>query len=176
MSIKMKVELLPNEIFIECFQYLYASDIMYSFDQLNYRFNKLIRNISLHLILRGFEESLCNIYKTMSIKSLMIDYRDLNDISQLLICTSMLKYLKVQHLFDSDITNGEWSFTNKNKFNLKQFIINHSVAKFKVLELLLHYMINLEMFSISAPSQIEMVDANRWQHLIEASPPRLHAF
>src|SRR4051812_22942942 len=46
---KMKFEFLPNEIFIECFQYLNTLDIFYSFDRLNYRFYKLIRNILLHL-------------------------------------------------------------------------------------------------------------------------------
>ena len=45
----MKLELLPNEILFECFQYLNAVHIFQSFDQLNYRFNKLIRSIPLHL-------------------------------------------------------------------------------------------------------------------------------
>jgi hypothetical protein len=45
----MKCQYLPNEIFIECFQYLTTLDIFDSFDQLNNRFNQLIRNISLHL-------------------------------------------------------------------------------------------------------------------------------
>jgi len=42
-------EFLPNEILIECFEYLNAFEIFYSFDQLNYRFTKLIRTIPLHL-------------------------------------------------------------------------------------------------------------------------------
>ncbi len=42
-------ELLPNEIIIECFQYLNVFDIFHSFGQLNSRFNKLIRNIPLYL-------------------------------------------------------------------------------------------------------------------------------
>ncbi|CAF0927967.1 unnamed protein product [Adineta steineri] len=45
----MKFDQLPNEILIECFEYLNTFDIFYSFDQLNYRFNKLIRNILLKL-------------------------------------------------------------------------------------------------------------------------------
>jgi hypothetical protein len=45
----MKFELLPNEIFVECFQYLNAPDIFHSFDQLNHRFSKLIRSNPLHL-------------------------------------------------------------------------------------------------------------------------------
>jgi hypothetical protein len=45
----MMFELLPNEIYIECFEYLDALDIFYSFDQLTDRLNALIRNISLHI-------------------------------------------------------------------------------------------------------------------------------
>ncbi|CAF1351500.1 unnamed protein product [Adineta steineri] len=45
----MKFEQLPNEILIECFQYLNAPDIFYSFDRLNDQFYILIRNIHLHL-------------------------------------------------------------------------------------------------------------------------------
>ncbi|CAF4426301.1 unnamed protein product [Rotaria sp. Silwood2] len=44
-----KLELLPNEIIIQCFKYLNIFDIFHSFDQLNSRFNKLIRNIPLYL-------------------------------------------------------------------------------------------------------------------------------
>jgi len=45
----MKFELLPNEILIECFEYLDALNIVHSFDGLNHRFNQLIRNIRLYL-------------------------------------------------------------------------------------------------------------------------------
>jgi len=45
----MIFELLPNEILIECFDYLNALDIFYSFDKLNSRFDKLIRCLSLQL-------------------------------------------------------------------------------------------------------------------------------
>ena len=44
-----QLELLPNEIIIECFKYLHTFDIYHSFDRLNSRFNKLIRNIPLNL-------------------------------------------------------------------------------------------------------------------------------
>jgi hypothetical protein len=44
----MKFELLPNEILIECFEYLDALDIFLSFDRLNNRFYSLIRNIPLY--------------------------------------------------------------------------------------------------------------------------------
>jgi hypothetical protein len=45
----MKLELLPNEILIECFGYLNAFDIFHSFGQLNFCFNSLIRSTPLHL-------------------------------------------------------------------------------------------------------------------------------
>ncbi len=54
MQVVMKFELLPNEILILCFEYLNAIDILYSFDGLNDRLNRLIRNISLFF---GFSKS-----------------------------------------------------------------------------------------------------------------------
>ncbi len=48
-QISGKLELLPNEILFECFQYLNGVLIFHSFDQLNYRFNELIRSVPLHL-------------------------------------------------------------------------------------------------------------------------------
>ena len=48
-KVKMKFESLPNEMIIECFEYLNGPDIFYSFDQLNYRFYTLIRSIRLHV-------------------------------------------------------------------------------------------------------------------------------
>jgi hypothetical protein len=38
----MKFEFLPNEMLMHFFEFLNASDIFHSFDQLNYRFSKLI--------------------------------------------------------------------------------------------------------------------------------------
>ncbi|UJR19426.1 hypothetical protein I4U23_022556 [Adineta vaga] len=45
----MKFEFFPNEILLQCFQYLNIIHIFHSFDQLNHRFNSLIRTISFHL-------------------------------------------------------------------------------------------------------------------------------
>ncbi|CAF1553421.1 unnamed protein product [Rotaria sp. Silwood1] len=44
----MKFELLPNEIFIETFEFFRIFDIFYSFNQLNDHFNKLIGTIPSH--------------------------------------------------------------------------------------------------------------------------------
>ncbi|CAF1069079.1 unnamed protein product [Adineta steineri] len=56
----MKFEFLPNEIFIECFQYLNAPDVFDSFDRLNYRFYTLIRTIPLWLNFEEFKKSKFN--------------------------------------------------------------------------------------------------------------------
>jgi len=54
----MKLELLPNEILIECFEYLNAFDIFHSFDQLNHRFNHLIHHIPLCINLKNVNKSI----------------------------------------------------------------------------------------------------------------------
>jgi len=54
----MKFELLPNEIFIECFEYFNVLEIYYSFDELNSRFNKLIRNIPLNIDFQNVRKKL----------------------------------------------------------------------------------------------------------------------
>ncbi len=51
-------ELLPNEILIECFEYLNACDLFHSFDQLNDRFNHLIRHIRLYLNFENVNKSI----------------------------------------------------------------------------------------------------------------------
>ena len=46
MNLQMtRFESLPNEIIIECFRYFHGVDLLLSFDQLNYRFNQLVRAI-----------------------------------------------------------------------------------------------------------------------------------
>lgn len=42
-------ESLPNEILIECFEYLHEVDIYYSLDGLNSRINNLIQKLTLNL-------------------------------------------------------------------------------------------------------------------------------
>ena len=53
----MTLELLPNELFIQCFTYLNAIDIFHAFDQLNDRFYTLIRSIPLNLNFRNVKKS-----------------------------------------------------------------------------------------------------------------------
>jgi hypothetical protein len=52
-----KFESLPNEILIECLEYLNAVEIFNSFDYLNSRFYNLIRNIPLYLNIEELEQS-----------------------------------------------------------------------------------------------------------------------
>ncbi|UJR06692.1 hypothetical protein I4U23_010978 [Adineta vaga] len=57
----MFFEFLPNEILIECFEYFNAIDLFYSFDQLNHRFNSLIRTIPLCLTFENLDDKfLCD--------------------------------------------------------------------------------------------------------------------
>jgi hypothetical protein len=49
----MKFELLPNELVIECFEFLDIYDIFYSFNH----FNQLIRTIPLHLHFQHSQKS-----------------------------------------------------------------------------------------------------------------------
>ena len=59
------IEVLPNEILLRCFQYLHAYEIFYSFIQLNYRFNQLIKSIPLYVDFQNtsnklFFEQICD--------------------------------------------------------------------------------------------------------------------
>jgi hypothetical protein len=54
----MKFELLPNEIFIECFEYFNPFEIFHSFHQLNNRFDQLIYNIPLYLNFQHVRKSI----------------------------------------------------------------------------------------------------------------------
>jgi hypothetical protein len=53
----MKFEFLPNEILLECFQYFNAFELFHSFDQLNNRFNQLIRHIPLCIDFQNINKS-----------------------------------------------------------------------------------------------------------------------
>ena len=52
----MFLEELPNELIIECLKYLNGFDIFYSFNQLNTRFQSLIRDLPLSI-------NFCNVNK-----------------------------------------------------------------------------------------------------------------
>ena len=52
-----KLEFLPNEVLIECLEYLNAFEIVHAFDQLNHRLNSLICNIPLHIDFQNLRKS-----------------------------------------------------------------------------------------------------------------------
>ena len=54
------LEFLPNEIVLQCFRYLNALHLFYSFDQLNDRFNTLIRSLSLHVDFQDVSSLICS--------------------------------------------------------------------------------------------------------------------
>ncbi|CAF1457326.1 unnamed protein product [Adineta steineri] len=173
MSIIMKFEYLPNEILMKCFQYLNATDVIYSFNQLNYRFSKLIRNSPLHLSCSQYQQSLFDIYKHMFIKSLTILNCKFDDLFELFQNLSMIKYFKIEHLYNNFMTVDQLNLLD---ITVEKFIINDSqIKKFEIIEFLLNQMTKLQFFSISS-SQIHIIDAIRWQNLITHSLHHLHTF
>ncbi|CAF1167348.1 unnamed protein product [Rotaria sordida] len=265
----MKFELLPNEIFIKCFRYLNALDIFYSFDRLNYRFYKLIRNISLHLDFQQLKKSKFNqfcqiILSNAEIKYNVISLKLSNDgtrgqIENFLSAFALNEFINLQSLSLMNLKNDDlqkllpilpllsklycFSFTRSTRWddktseilpalkksklrilsipslscdrsifkqmsitsltissgylpklcelfqyasmlkcftkkavNLKRLIIDYSMAEFETLEHLLKRIPNLTIFTINAPYKIDMIDADRWQYLIESSLLHLRVF
>ena len=54
---RAKLENLPSEILVDCLKYFHAWDLVYSFSQLNRRFDQLLRTIPLHLNLQHIHKS-----------------------------------------------------------------------------------------------------------------------
>ena len=84
-SVMSKLELLPNEILLQCFEHLDAINLFHSFDDLNFRFGCLIREIPLHIRLEHVKKcaliSFCrrissDIHVRNGIKSLKISKRE----------------------------------------------------------------------------------------------------
>ncbi|CAF1354449.1 unnamed protein product [Adineta steineri] len=282
----MKFELLPNEILIECFQYLNAPDIFHSFDRLNYRFYILIRNIDLHLNFEQVKKSsfnefcqtilinpkikrniiylklsnigtceqiqsflslfslnefihlrslsfigtlhyhieyeqvspmltllpdlyrfyapgwkieaeviskskiqvltlanycLTSIYGTSSVMSLRIHLCTVSQLLSILNYTSMLKYIKIdcfggnKEQYDYNV-DYKYDFSNICAVHLKHLHIDECRISFGRFELLSKCFPNLKIFSIASEYGNDMIDANRWQHLIKSSLPLLRIF
>ena len=57
LPIMMQFENLPNEILISFFDYLHIPDLFFSFDQINHRFNELIRTLPWHLDFQHIHKS-----------------------------------------------------------------------------------------------------------------------
>jgi hypothetical protein len=100
MGIIMQLEILPNEILIECFDYLSAIDIFRSFDQLNYRLNKLIRNIPLHLSNNDIH-SFLSFDEFVHLRSLTLIGITYNNLSTLKAILSSISQLSCFRLIDT---------------------------------------------------------------------------
>ncbi|CAF1339326.1 unnamed protein product [Adineta steineri] len=282
----MKFEQLPNEILIECFQYLDAPDIFHSFDRLNYRFYILIRNIDLHLNFEQVTKSLFNefcqtirinpkikrniiylklsnidlrgqiesffslfslnefinlrslsfigelnyhteqeqvssmltllpdlyrfyapgwkidaeiipkskiqvltlanyrptsIYGTSSVTSLRINECTVSELLTILNYTSMLKYIKIDMFTDfdkEDDNNVDYKsdFGKVCAVHLKQLHLGNSSISFGRFEVFLKCVPNLKIFSVWTGNADNIIDADRWQHLIKSSLPLLRVF
>ncbi|CAF1188264.1 unnamed protein product [Rotaria sp. Silwood1] len=90
----MKFESLPNDIFLHCFEYLNAPDIFYAFEQLNPRFYRLIRTISLRL---NFEDINKSIFDRFCEK--MLDYTEIQQQIYSLKLSNEQAYCQIQAFF-----------------------------------------------------------------------------
>jgi hypothetical protein len=130
----MKFKLLPNEILLQCFEYLQAPHIFHSFDQLNYHFNKLIRSILLHL--------------------------DFEDIYQGIICdrfcTKILCDEEIKKLSNIDACYPIQSFLSTFSFN--QFPHLRSLTLTKVKEYNISQLTPM-LSSISQVSRFHLIDS-----------------
>jgi len=84
----------------------------------------------------------------------------------------MLKKLHIGYFYNSKIHGSNLNLN----LDLKQLIIKYSKANFYDLQLSLEHLPNLNILSICASDNIQMIDADRWQDLIESSLIHLHLF
>ncbi|CAF1501767.1 unnamed protein product, partial [Rotaria sordida] len=112
----------------------------------------------------------------MSVTSLTISEIHLLPLYKLLEYVPILKYLQIKDFDDSDTEDDTSNLIHRNAIYLKTFIVDYSNVEFHIFEFLLKCFPNLKTFSIMNSDEIEMIDANRWQYLIESSLPYLHTF
>jgi hypothetical protein len=72
--------------------------------------------------------------------------------------------------------NAELDIINVYAVYLKQLVINYSFVNFATFELLLEQTPNLKILTIDVEYQLDIVDAERWQHLISSSLHYLDIF
>ncbi|CAF1095163.1 unnamed protein product [Adineta ricciae] len=130
------IEVLPNEILIECFQYLDALQIFSSFDQLNSRFNELIRRTPLYVDFRNFSPSLCQ----QICEAMLLD-------------PTMKEYIYSLHLSNKDTGMRIESF--RRMFALEEFsrlqsltLIGVNQLSYEILMLMLASMTSLTCFHL----------------------------
>ena len=112
----------------------------------------------------------------MLITSLTISYCRSHELCELFKYASMLKYLKIEDLSDYIQQYDLAKFPIEKAVYLKQLIVDYCMDDFEIVEQLLKRIPNLTIFTINAPHHMDMIDANRWQHLIECSLSNLRIF
>ncbi|UJR12546.1 hypothetical protein I4U23_016722 [Adineta vaga] len=128
---QMKFEDLPNEILLECFQYLNIIDIFHSFDQLNYRFNSFIRNIPFSLNFENIEnkfqcEEFCMKLSTdqtiqNQLYSLCLSNQDTCYPVHLFISKfSLLEFTSLRSLTLHRVTKNNWNLIQSNVLSISK--------------------------------------------------------
>ncbi|UJR19126.1 hypothetical protein I4U23_022256 [Adineta vaga] len=134
----MFLEFLPNEILIQCFEYFNAIDLFYSFDQLNHRFDSLIRTIPLCLTFQNVHNKfLCDQFsmKMSMDKTIKQQIYSLNlcneetsyPIHYFLSKFSLLEFTNLCSLSLNDITKNNWRDLESilpEVYNLSAFRVN----------------------------------------------------
>lgn len=151
----------------------------FSFTDLKYRTSEILSALSKSklriLSIPEFQYGIA-VFKKMLITSLTISYCRSHELCELFKYASMLKYLKIEDLSDYIQQYDLAKFPIEKAVYLKQLIVDYCMDDFEIVEQLLKRIPNLTIFTICAPDKIDMIDANRWQHLIESSLPHLRVF
>ncbi|CAF1304528.1 unnamed protein product [Rotaria sordida] len=159
----MKFELLPNEIFIEIFEFLSIFDIFYSFNQLNNYFNQLIRTIPLHVNFKNIQKSIfdrfCKFLLSNSdvknqIYSLVLSNKDTSD--QIKTFLSLFSLNEFLHLHSLTLIQVEENILQKLKLIIPLIPQLHSFHLFDSNDIYLTDPLtsNLEILSIPTLSSI----------------------
>ncbi|CAF3636761.1 unnamed protein product [Rotaria sordida] len=159
----MKFELLPNEIFIEIFEFLSIFDIFYSFNQLNNYFNQLIRTIPLHVNFKNIQKSIfdrfCQFLLSNSdvknqIYTLVLSNKDTSD--QIKTFLSLFSLNEFLHLHSLTLIQVEENILQKLKLIIPLIPQLHSFHLFDSNDIYLTDPLtsNLEILSIPTLSSI----------------------
>jgi hypothetical protein len=138
----MKFEFLPNEILIECLEYLNACEIFYSFDQLNNRFNQLIRHIPLYIDFENVNKSMFNEFCT----KMLLDSEIKNQV-YFVTCSSRTLNVKIKiaDLFFFKLQTLSISKLDSVSLNTHQ---TSFITKLKLSE---YYLIEFEQLLVHTP-------------------------
>ena len=153
-----KLETLPNEILREVFQYTNAADLFYSFDQLNRRFTRLVRDAPLHIQFSRVTKSICEqfcqlILSNSQVKRNVVSIRLSNgetfaNIKHFLLANPLNSFINLRSLSllaidDTDVeiisfilpllsNLSDFSFTHNEKFSYNSYISRYGLANPRV--------------------------------------------